>query len=453
MNTYKTKKKIPLNIGVLAFGVIFLYLIVTILLYLTSPHVISYEVREGNILKEYAYTGLALREETVVQAESSGYVNYYLSEGSKAAAYSNMYMISRDEVETAELGVDAQMQEITEKDLNQIILKTQKFNEAFQSEKFSDTYNLKTGIASVMLGIQNQNQVNGLDAMIGSGAVPDGKAFPAPKDGIVVYSVDGMEGLTQKDLNVDLLNKTNYQKTDFFNNQQVEKGNPVCKLVTSEKWSVAIETDKALADTLSKTDYVKVRFLKDDEYVNGSVSVMSRDEHYFAVISFQTAMVRYASERYLEMELILEDETGLKIPKTAQVEKEFFVVPKEYITEDANTREPGVMRRKKNGSDEFVKTGVYGQKDEMCYIASDSLKKGDILSDVENGGTTVVEKRGKLKGVYNINRGYAVFRQVNILAESGEYYIVEENTPYGLSNYDHIALDGKTIKENQVVFR
>ena len=39
---------------------------------------------------------------------------------------------------------------------------------------------------------------------------------------------------------------------------------------------------------------------------------------------FNNSMVRYAEERYLDLELILEDETGLKIPKTAKVEKEFL---------------------------------------------------------------------------------------------------------------------------------
>ncbi len=32
-------------------------------------------------------------------------------------------------------------------------------------------------------------------------------------------------------------------------------------------------------------------------------------------------MIRYADERYLNIELIFEDESGLKIPKSAVVEK------------------------------------------------------------------------------------------------------------------------------------
>ena len=57
-----------------------------------------------------------------------------------------------------------------------------------------------------------------------------------------------------------------------------------------------------------------------------------------------------------------------------------------------------------------------------------------------------------LRGVYNINKGYAEFRQVQILCESDEYYIVESGSDYSLSNYDHIALSGEGIHENDVVF-
>ena len=50
-----------------------------------------------------------------------------------------------------------------------------------------------------------------------------------------------------------------------------------------------------------------------------------------------------------------------------------------------------------------------------------------------------------------MNRGYAVFRQVQILCESDDYYIVQSGNDYGLSNYDHIALTGKDVHEGDVI--
>ena len=45
------RKKGNLNIGVFIFGIIFIYLIVSLLMYLTSGPVSVYEVRKGSILE------------------------------------------------------------------------------------------------------------------------------------------------------------------------------------------------------------------------------------------------------------------------------------------------------------------------------------------------------------------------------------------------------------------
>ena len=75
-----------------------------------------------------------------------------------------------------------------------------------------------------------------------------------------------------------------------------------------------------------------------------------------------------------------------------------------------------------------------------------------MLIKPESTETYTVNETKPLTGVYNINRGYAVFRKVTILCESDEYYIVEEGDAYGLSNYDHIVQDGTSIDQDEVVF-
>ena len=75
-----------------------------------------------------------------------------------------------------------------------------------------------------------------------------------------------------------------------------------------------------------------------------------------------------------------------------------------------------------------------------------------VLVKPDSTDTCVLNRTESIKGVYNINKGYAVFKQVNILCESDDYYIVESGSDYGLSNYDHIALNGADVDENDVVF-
>lgn len=87
----------------------------------------------------------------------------------------------------------------------------------------------------------------------------------------------------------------------------------------------------------------------------------------------------------------------------------------------------------------------------IAYLDTENLKKGDTLLLPESSDTMDLLKTESIKGVYNVNKGYAVFKQVQILSESDEYYIIAEGSSYSLSNYDHIALNGDSVRDNQIV--
>ena len=89
----------------------------------------------------------------------------------------------------------------------------------------------------------------------------------------------------------------------------------------------------------------------------------------------------------------------------------------------------------------------------MIYLDPLDFSEDTVLIKPDSKETWPLKKTAKLKGVYNINKGYAVFKQIQILCESEEYYIVDTGSDYGLSNYDHIALNGEDVKENDVVFQ
>ena len=63
-----------------------------------SPSHYSYEVREGSILKDNAYTGIAIRTENVTYADNSGYINYYTTDNSKVRAGTNIYTLSNEKL-------------------------------------------------------------------------------------------------------------------------------------------------------------------------------------------------------------------------------------------------------------------------------------------------------------------------------------------------------------------
>lgn len=66
-------------------------------------------------------------------------------------------------------------------------------------------------------------------------------------------------------------------------------------------------------------------------------------------------MVRYAKDRYLDIELILEDESGLKIPKSSVTKKDFYLVPENYLTQGGNSKETGVLINNDSDDAQFKK--------------------------------------------------------------------------------------------------
>ena len=367
INKYKTKRE--LNIGTLIFALIFIYLVVAVVAYATEKRITVYEVREGSILKDHSYTGLILREETLVNAESDGYVNYYQSGQSKIRTGMNICVISPQKLDVSESQEQSETT-LSAEEQETIVLKAQDFNENFTSQKFSSVYSLKRDVAETLQNASDQTKTAQLDAVIAASG-QDVKTYPAARDGVMVLTYDGEEGLT----------KDNFTDADF---------------------------DKS--------------------------------------------MIRYADKRYLNVELILEDQSGLKIPKSSVIKKSCYAIPQDYITTGGNSSDSGVMIQDKDSA-VFQQIEIYYVSDDGTnYVNPESLKAGTTLIKPESSETMTVEKTAELSGVYNINQGYAVFNAVEILCESDEYYIIKEGNSYGLSNYDHIVQDGEDVKEDEVVF-
>ena len=89
----KYRRPFQLNIGMVVFGIIFLYMLVCVYAHFTSTHISPYEVREGSIVVDNTCTGLILRDEEIVYAEDSGYVSYYVRAGQKVSGSSNVYSL------------------------------------------------------------------------------------------------------------------------------------------------------------------------------------------------------------------------------------------------------------------------------------------------------------------------------------------------------------------------
>ncbi len=451
-NIQTYRKKPHFNIGIVIFGIILIYLIVTIFTYLTSKHVSVYEVREGSILRDTAYTGLVVRQEQVIASEAEGYVNYFSPEGSKVGARTDVYTLSREKLSFRELGPDGQAA-LSADEQAALLLKIQSFSENFDESQFRDVYTLKDNIRNVLESKSSQSRQAQLGEMLTQNR--NGlNVYKAAADGIIMYSLDGFETVALSDITEDMLSKENYKIETMANNTSVRQGAPLYKLITSDTWTLVISLSKDTAKELSEKKRVKVKFSKDNQTERADFEIHPVSGTNLGFLTFHSSMIRYAKERYLDIELILEDESGLKIPKSSVVDKKFYTVPKDYLTKGGNSKDTGVLIDTGKDTAEFKKIDVYywNQENDMVYLDPQVFEEECVLIRPESSETYPLKAAKSLKGVYNINKGYAVFKQIEILCESDEYYIVKAGNDYSLTNYDHIALDGDTVTENSVVF-
>ena len=87
------------------------------------------------------------------------------------------------------------------------------------------------------------------------------------------------------------------------------------------------------------------------------------------------------------------------------------------------------------------------------YVDSSTFQKGDVIIKPDSQSTFTVEETKALEGVYSINKGYAVFRQIAVIDQNDEYCIVETGTKYGIAQFDHIVRNGNTVKEDDILYK
>ncbi len=453
----KYRKPLRINIGMVIFAVIFVYIIICVFMYFTQKHIEAHQVTMGSLSSNNIYRGIALRDEEIVNAQKAGYVNYYAREGERVGVGNLVYTLDESGRLADYISTENSDSTLTDRDLNELKSEILGFKNNFDREYFSSVYDFKYSVKGTVLKLANANILENIDKINAAGMSELISFCRAPATGIVIYSVDGYEALKLEEFTRDLFDPKTYEKTQLIGNDLVEAGQPVYKISTNEDWSIVIQTDREKADELLEAEYVKVKFLKNQDTSWGEVSSYTNaDGDIFIKLTFTNSMVTFCTDRFIDIELILEEDTGLKIPNSAIVQKEFFIVPKDYVVQGGNSNSYGVMLET-YGEDgtattEFIETTIYGETETEYYLDDMVLRIGNYILKPESAEKYAISKRGSLKGVYNINKGYADFKQINILYQNDEYAIVKSNTQYGLNVYDYIVLDSEAVEDNEFIY-
>ena len=444
----RERKRFNPNIGTVIFGLLFVYLIIMIIVYLLTDHVSSYMVTSGALSGNDTYTALALRQEQIVLAPGNGYVNYYILDSAKAGKDAVVCSISGTRNETASV-------RLSEADLDAVRRIASQYSSNYTSDEYRRVYDLKY---SVNASIVN-NSENGLAAQ--------GTVSLSPSDGIISYIMDGKESLTEENLTADDFKKTAANTVQLRTDKEIQAGEPLYRVINSEHWEVVFPINDRQYSTLSSRSTVRVRFAKDGYTETGDLKLFDLDGKHYAAVTFSSGMVRYCNERYLDIELVTNTQSGLKVPLSAIVTKEFYTIPASYLSSGGDRGADGFLVREEGADGNFVTSFIEAElyelavppvsgnivtdPEEVYYVDPQVFHRGDVVIRPNSTMTYTIGETASLEGVYCTNRGYAVFRKIEMIDQNEDYCIVRSNTSYGLSQYDYIVRNGTDVKEEQIV--
>lgn len=458
------KPRFHFNVGVISFIMIFIYIAGHVVIYLNRDELAIYEVIQSRIHDSIRTTGIILRDETIAKASKSGYANYYISENEKVSKNGLVYTCDETgEVHDYISNLLNQEGNLSAEDYNNMKEEIIQFQDNYTDSTFSQVYDLKYDLENKAMQMGDTlmaEHMDEIEAKMGTGSFV--KNYSA-SSGIVTYLEDGFENKKISDLKEKDFDVANYQKKELKSFEKIKKGSSVYRLTKGSEWNIVIPLSTEEYKKLKEKKTVVVNIARDELTVNCPISFEKKKNGYYGILTMTNYLGRYAKERYLDVEIEIETEDGLKIPNTAIVKKEFYKIPKLYLTGKSAAQKEIVMKKENaKGKITFeTKTVDIGKSQEeeaqighsgYYYVLEEEIPENTLICLPNSTETFLVKEKVELPGVYNINKGYADFRCVEVLMENKDYTIVKDGVMNSISLFDRIVLNGNTIQNNEIIY-
>jgi len=454
-NVVRFRRPFQLNIGSVLCVIIFIYVLFHIFTYLTTDSITIYEVTQGTIVSNDTYQGLAIRQEMIVPTDRDGYLFYYCKNGSRVGVKSPIYSVDTDGALVKKLTEkEGQPDSISKENILSMRNEVSAFVGDYSGLRFSKVYSFKSNLSDSLMQLYSQQMTESYRADIDAASSAElFYTYHATVPGTVVFYTDGYEDVTLDSFTPDLFQPTQWSAVNLRSRESVAAGDAAYKLVTGDNWNLVIPIGDDLVEQLADTTAIEVEFCEDGATTWASCEVREIGGSHYLVLFLDDSVDRYAQSRYLYVKLLLAQRSGLKIPNSAIVSKQFFVVPKGYFmagSDDSDSK--GVLVATDTGN-EFRETTIYYETEDAYYIDSEDVSTGDqLIKANSNERYEVGNDIAELQGVYNVNKGYAVFKQIEILYQNEDYCVINTGTQYGVSLYDHIVLQGNLVNENDLIY-
>lgn len=452
----KFNRDIKINAATCVIAAILLYVIICVVNYMRKDPITTYKVNKSNVNNNIILSGLVVRDEEVLSASKSGYICYYIRDGEKIEKNSTVctvdesgqvYNVIADSEEYDDL--------LTKDDYNEIRSLISLYKVGYKDSEFYNAYNFQNNVNNKVLELTNEiimQQVSSAD-----GTAMTLSAVTSPYSGLVTYYMDGYEDYNIADVKQEDFDQSAYVKNTLKTGDVITAGTPVVKIIPSETWNILAPISDDQLSALSDKNHVRFTINNSSYYITMPFEIINKEDGNYINITLDKYLLNFISERFVTVEIYMEEDMGLKVPVSALVDKEVYKIPISYLSAGGNqsaSNRFNVQVRDENGEITIkqVTPNIYKTDEEYCYVDPLSFEDTDVLIDIETNQTTAVSVLGteSIQGVYTANRGIAEFRIVTVIKTIDDFALVESDEE--LNVFDNIILDSKTVTENQIIY-
>ncbi len=477
---YKKKRYFPFI--PLVFGAILIYMIAQICITAGRESVSIFTLstpQESTVLHEYR--GVITRDERIMRTSDNGYINYYVCEGKRISANTAVYMID----ESGEFS-----KQIEEKCKDGIYLSTEQQTELKKklsnsssegiTGDFQTVYKKKADISAAVMDAFLYTAIKELDEPEQPEEPEEEEVFKkseldyiietmnsvyTDQSGYIMFRTDTLDGLTADQVTAETFQETLVHSDVYISGEYRKKGSFAYKLIKDDLFDITFQITKEDAEKYRNKKNLNIELVSLGVTTNGSFSIFTaKDGTLMATISLNKYGSEYLTERFVDFKITESAVNGYKIPVTSVFTRDFIVIPRKYLTQ--NNKVVGVYKENYNleEKEEFIAVSIYAETDVYYYISSSNLALGDYLIEkkkdsetgemMKDGERYLLAVTAPLYGVYNVNKGYCIFRQVDIIntTTDGNYYMIKTGTRYGLASYDRIVQYADTVNDNQIIY-
>ena len=442
-NTKKVKGFYIFKVLFIILVIIGLYIVFNFVKIFNNKNVKIYEVTIGEIVNVDRHKGFIYRDESIATCINNGYINFYVANAERVNRGAFIYTIN----DSPSVVQSFELNSADKKNIRQNI---KMYNNNITDYDFSNIYNAKDSLNGLINEINLVKQLENIDIEKEIDAKEKGYAKYA---GLVSFIIDGYESSKIENYSDEIIKKYDSVKVST-QKKEVVSGDNIYKIIKNPEFSIAFDSSYDY-DNYQKSNNVYVKFVYENVTTNGRIeSFIGNDGKKHFKLKITDYPEKFIDKRIVEFEIENKKISGYKVPIKSLVSKNCYMIPKTMVEKDVETNEDIFYKVGVNGVREKFTCNISKEDTNYYYISIDDslskLKYGDVLINRYNDTYSLSEVT-QLNGVYNMNKGYAIFKNVDIIDKTNEYAIVKKQTANGISLYDHICLNASDIKEGDLI--